>query len=168
MEGYQASSLNAFRSAISSAHDQIDGMTIGKHPLLCLVLKGAFHATSRPPLPCYTAAWNVQTVLKYLESIGLSTDFPITQVSHLQACSAPGINYIFSFCRPSSIAKRFSPEEVVFFPVALAKQSMQGKPLKKFFFSSFPHMSSTDTQGLDCPSQTQGCYQIVHVHGQTP
>ena len=46
-EGYQASSLNAFRSAISSesAHDQVDGMTIGKHPLLFHVLKGAFHAT---------------------------------------------------------------------------------------------------------------------------
>ena len=41
-EGYQASSLNAFRSAISSAHDQVDGVTIGKHPLLCSALKGSF------------------------------------------------------------------------------------------------------------------------------
>ena len=83
-EGYQASSLNAFRSTISWAHDQVNGVTIGKHPLLCSVLKGAFHATCRPPLPRYTAAWNVQAVLKYLESIGLSsTYFPFTQVSHL-------------------------------------------------------------------------------------
>jgi len=59
-EGYQASSLNAFRSAISWAHDQIDGVTLGKHPLLCGALKVAFHATCRPPLPHYTAAWNVQ------------------------------------------------------------------------------------------------------------
>ena len=45
-EGYQASFLNAFRYAISSTHDQIlvDGVKIGKHPLLCRVLKGAFHA----------------------------------------------------------------------------------------------------------------------------
>jgi len=38
----------------------------------------------------------VQAVLKYLESIGLSsTYFPITQVSHLQASNAAGINYTF-------------------------------------------------------------------------
>ena len=43
-EGYQASSLNAFRSAIS-VHDQVDGVTLGKHPLLCSELKVAFHAT---------------------------------------------------------------------------------------------------------------------------
>ena len=79
-EGNQASSLNVFRPAISSAHDQFDGVTIGKHPLLCLELKGAFQATCRPPLPHYIAVWNVQTVLKYLESIGLSMYFPITQV----------------------------------------------------------------------------------------
>ena len=54
-EEYQASSLNVVTSAISSAHDQVDGVTIGKHPLLCLKLKGAFQATCRPPLPRYTA-----------------------------------------------------------------------------------------------------------------
>jgi len=37
-EGYQTSSLNSFRSAISSAHDQVDGVAIGKHPLICRVL----------------------------------------------------------------------------------------------------------------------------------
>jgi len=86
-EGYQASSLNAFRSAISSARDQVDSMTIGKHPLLCHEPKGAFHATVHVSHHCrityiYTAAWNVQTVIKYLESIGLSMYFPATQVSH--------------------------------------------------------------------------------------
>ena len=51
-QGYQSSLLNSFRSAISSAHDQVDGVTLGKHPLICRVLKGAFNA--RPPLLCYT------------------------------------------------------------------------------------------------------------------
>ena len=59
-QGYQSRSLNAFRSTISSAHDQVDGVAIGRHPI-CRMLKGAFHAT--PPLPHYTATWNVQTVL---------------------------------------------------------------------------------------------------------
>ena len=79
-EGYQTSSLNAFRSTISSVHDQVDGVTIGKYPLLCCVLKGAFHAICRPPFPRYTAAWNLQAILEYLDSIGLSsTYFSFTQ-----------------------------------------------------------------------------------------
>ena len=104
------------------------------------LLKGAFYATCRPPLPHYTATWNVQAVLKYLESIGLSsTYFPFTQVSHLQACNAAGINDIFSFHRPSRTATRFSLEKVVFLPAALTKQSMQGKSLKEFNFSLVFH-----------------------------
>ena len=118
----------------STVHDQVDGMTIGKHLLLCRVLKGAFHATCRPLLPRYTAAWNVQAVLKYLESSVSSTYFLLTQISHLQACNTAGINYTFLFRRPSSTATRFSPEDVVFLPAALAKQLRQGKALKKFFF----------------------------------
>ena len=74
-EGYQASSLNSFRSAISSVHDQVDGVTIGKHPMICRVLKGAFNA--RPPLPCYTATCNVQTVLHYLERTEPSTSLSL-------------------------------------------------------------------------------------------
>jgi len=72
-EGYQASSLNFFRSAISSAHNQVDGVTIGKHPMICHVLKGAFSA--RLPLPHYTATWNVQVVLNYLEGLGASAPY---------------------------------------------------------------------------------------------
>jgi len=49
VEGYQASSLNSFRSTISSAHDQIDGITIGKHPMIYRVLN------ARLPLPYYTS-----------------------------------------------------------------------------------------------------------------
>jgi len=74
-EGYQTSSLNSFRSAISSAHDHIDGVSIGKHPLICQVLKGTFNA--RPPLLRYTATWDAQMVLQYLEGIGPSTSLSL-------------------------------------------------------------------------------------------
>jgi len=58
-QGYQTSSIN--RSAISSVHDRLDDMDVGKHPLVSRILKGAFHA--RPPLPHYISTWNVQVVL---------------------------------------------------------------------------------------------------------
>ena len=42
-EGYQSSSLNVFRSAISSVHGKVDGVEVGKHPIISRLLKGAFH-----------------------------------------------------------------------------------------------------------------------------
>ena len=36
-QGYQTSSLNAYRSAISSVHDRVDDMDVGKHPLVARV-----------------------------------------------------------------------------------------------------------------------------------
>ena len=48
-QGYQTNFLNAYRLAISSVHDKVDDMDVGKHPLVARLLKGAFHA--RPPLP---------------------------------------------------------------------------------------------------------------------
>jgi len=89
------------------------------------------------------------------ELYGDGYQVPITQVSHLQACNAAGINNTFLFCRPSSIATKFSPEEVVFLPAALAKQSRQGEPLEEFFFSSFPQNSEV------CHVQTLKQYEAL-------
>ena len=44
-EGYQSRSLNAYRSAISSIHDSVDGMDVGKHPVPSRLLKGAYPTT---------------------------------------------------------------------------------------------------------------------------
>ena len=43
-EGYQYQSLNAYRSAISSTHDNVDGVSVGSHPAVTRLLKGAFHS----------------------------------------------------------------------------------------------------------------------------
>ena len=48
-QGYQYRSLNSYRSAISSVHEKVDGHSIGEHPLVTRMLKGAFH--ERPPQP---------------------------------------------------------------------------------------------------------------------
>lgn len=42
-EGYQHRSLNAYRSAISSIHQKVDGQNIGQHPLVCQLLKGSYN-----------------------------------------------------------------------------------------------------------------------------
>ena len=60
-QGYEYRSLNSYRSAISSIHEKVDGVEIGKHPLLTQILKGAFN--QRPPKPKYSSIWNVDQVL---------------------------------------------------------------------------------------------------------
>jgi len=90
-QGYQSRFLNAFRSAISSVHNQVDSVAVGQHPTICRLLKGAFH--ERPPLPRYTATWNVQTVLQYLEGMGptatLSLKFLTFKLVMLLALTRP-------------------------------------------------------------------------------
>ena len=51
-KGYSYRSLNGYRSAISSTHDRVDGMSIRQHPLVCCLLAGVFN--SNPPQPRYT------------------------------------------------------------------------------------------------------------------
>ena len=51
-QGYKYSSLNAYRLAISSTHEKVDGQPVGQHPTIVRVLKEAFNM--RPPLPKYS------------------------------------------------------------------------------------------------------------------
>ena len=60
-QGFQYRSLNAYRSAISSVHEKIDGIEVGKHPLVSRMLKGVFN--ERPPRPKYESVWKVDQVL---------------------------------------------------------------------------------------------------------
>ena len=42
-EGYKYRSLNAYRSAISSIHEPVEGQSVGQYPLVSHLLKGAFN-----------------------------------------------------------------------------------------------------------------------------
>jgi len=114
---------------------------IGKHPLISWVLKGVFN--TRPPLPHYTATWNIQMVLHYQENMGPSSSLSLRYLSLR-------LTMLLALTRPSCSAdlaslqlshRQFSPEGMVFLPATLVKQSRQGKLLNEFFFLSFPHNS---------------------------
>ena len=136
-EGYQYRSLNSYRSAIASMHAPIDGVSIGQHPLVSRLLRGAFQ--SRPPLPRYTETWDVSKVLTHLNSHNLEGDVSLKLLTlrtvMLLALTRPS--------RSTDLAKlnlagfRNSPEGAVFLPAALAKQSSANKTLKDFFFPRF-------------------------------
>ena len=86
-EGYQSRLLNAYRSAISSVHDDVDGVEVGKHPMVSRLLKGAYHV--RPSLTRYSSTWDVQVVLHYFEGLGPSSSLSI-KATHLQTSDVDG------------------------------------------------------------------------------
>uniref|UniRef100_A0A1X7VY44 Core-binding (CB) domain-containing protein n=1 Tax=Amphimedon queenslandica TaxID=400682 RepID=A0A1X7VY44_AMPQE len=67
-EGYQYNSVNAYRSAISSVHEKLDGLLVGQHPIITRLVQGVFNV--RSPIPRYSNTWDVQRVLNYLDSQG--------------------------------------------------------------------------------------------------
>ena len=54
--GYQYNSVNAYRSAISSVHEKVDGVSVGQHPTVTRLVKGIFDI--RPPIPRYSNTWD--------------------------------------------------------------------------------------------------------------
>ena len=137
-EGYQYSSVNAYRSAISSVHDKVEGVNVGQHPTIIRLLKGIFNV--RPPIPRYSATWDVQKVLDFLEAGGKPPTMSLKALTlrtvFLLAVTRPSRSADLSQLDISRI--RTLANGVVFVPTVLAKQSRQGKPIEDFFFPSFP------------------------------
>ena len=56
-QGYQYQSLNFYCSAISSVHEKVDGNSIGVHPAVTKLLKGAFHTRPLQPRLVPSGMW---------------------------------------------------------------------------------------------------------------
>ena len=152
-EGYQYRSLNAYRSAISSVHDRVDGVSVGQHPLVARVLKGAFN--ERPPQPRYSQTWDVSMVTAYLDSLGDNADLDLPDLTMK-------LTIFMALTRPTRSSdltsldlrfRRYAPEGVVFKPTKLAKQSKPEKEIAEIFFPSFPHNTKL------CPVHTLRAYE---------
>ena len=48
-------------------HNCIEGVPIGQHPLVSRLLKDVYNI--RPPQPRYSSTWDVDVVIKYLQSL---------------------------------------------------------------------------------------------------
>ena len=77
--GLEYSTLNTYRSAISAFHKEIDGCSVGQHPRIKQLLKGAFNRN--PPKPRYLKTWNVDTVLKTLTKLGDNSELNLKDLS---------------------------------------------------------------------------------------
>ena len=128
--GYKYQSLNAYRSAILSTHEYVDGVSIGSHPTVSRLLQGAFN--SRPPQPWYSSFWDVGVVIQHIRGLGANKD-----LSHKQLTLKTVI--LLALTRLSCLAdlfklnlqtRSFKSNGVVFRPIHLAKQSRSSKPFQ--------------------------------------
>ena len=62
-KGYKYCTIGVYRSTISNFHQPIDGIVIGKHPLMSKFMKGVYSMS--PPEPKYFVTWDVNQVLSF-------------------------------------------------------------------------------------------------------
>ena len=134
--GKQYSTINMYRSMISSSHPPIDGVVIGKHPIVSRFMQGVFN--SRPPCPRYSFTWDVDVVISYLRSMGPTEQLSLKDAS-LKLVTLMALS---SANRSSDLHaldlefRHFTPEGVVFVLPTLTKTRRSG-PQKELFYSKF-------------------------------
>ena len=76
---FSYSAINTARSALSSIITLGKGESVGSHPLISRIMKGIFQL--KPSLPKYTTIWDVGQLLGYLESLPLSAELSLKDLS---------------------------------------------------------------------------------------
>ena len=75
--GYRA--LNTARSSLATILPSFEGYEVGKHPIVCWMLKGAYE--KHPPQPKYTAFWDVNKVFELVKSWGKNLELSLRLLS---------------------------------------------------------------------------------------
>ena len=73
--GKQYSSINTYRTVISTTNEEVEGAPVGKHPMICRLMQGVYN--SRPPMPKYAEIWDVSQVLNFLDKQGVNLDLKL-------------------------------------------------------------------------------------------
>ena len=72
--GKSYSTINTYRSALSSTLYPFNNSAVGTHPLIVRLVKGVYN--ERRPTPRYSTTWNVTKVTDYLKTL-----FPLDQLN---------------------------------------------------------------------------------------
>ena len=80
LNGKQYHTIYSYRSSISATHLPVDGVQVGKHPLVTRLLKGVSHLC--PPQPKCNGRWKVEDVLSYVLSLGTTDNLSVKDLTH--------------------------------------------------------------------------------------
>ena len=136
-EGMQYRSVNTIRSAVSMTHVHIEGIPVGRHPLVSQLLKGMYNL--RPPQPRYSTTWDVDIVIRYLQSLGNNDSLPLKVLSQkllllMALVEASRVSELQALDLRYQI---FRPEGVVFNIPTLGKKRWGAPPIQ-VMFGAFP------------------------------
>ena len=136
-QGKKYRTLSSYRSAISMTHCPIDGVVVGKHPLVSRLLRGIFN--SRPPQPKYLSTWDVDAVLSYLRNQGCNSALSLKQLTLklamlLALANASRSSEIHALSTEHMVR---STHGVKFQLHELTKTARPGKPNSELHFSYF-------------------------------
>ena len=135
--GLSYSTMNSYRSAISSCHDLVDGLPAGQHPMILRLLKGMFYL--KPPRPKYAVTWDVGKVISFLRDLPQVRLLSLKQLT-LKLCMLISLT---SADRGQSIAlmdisnKAVTHGKATFFITGLTKCSAPGKSCKEIVLPAF-------------------------------
>ena len=137
-KGYKYRTIGVYRSTISNFHQPIDGIVIGKHPLMSKFMKGVYSVCL--PEPKYFVTWDVNQVLSFLKTWAPAEKLTLKQLT-LKLVTLAALT---SAARSSSVHKmdlrfrQFKSNGVLFKIPELTKCSGSKRPLKELFLVSFP------------------------------
>ncbi|XP_068707939.1 uncharacterized protein [Montipora foliosa] len=137
-EGLSYSTLNSYRSALSSTLCPRDGTTVGCDPLVSRLLKEIYNL--RPPLPRYSSTWDVSVLTQYLGTLFPLNSLSLKQltlkaVSLCALCSA-GRSQTLGALSVSNLVQH--KESIQFIVTERLKTSRPGKPSVIVIFPSVP------------------------------
>ena len=95
--GLSFSSVNGYKTAIAKFLNDSDSSAAASRPVKRL-MRGVFNAN--PPLPCYADIWDVNILLKHLESLHP----PDTLSDYMLGVKTCALVTVFSLSRSSSVA----------------------------------------------------------------
>ena len=151
-EGLSYSTLNSYRSALSSTLCPRDGTTVGCDPLVSRLLKGIYNL--RPPLPRYSSTWDVSFLTQYLGTLLPLNSLSLKQltlktVSLCALCSAGRSQTLGALSISNSVQHK---ESIQFIVTERLKTSRPGRPSVIVIFPSVPSKPHV------CPMSTVSAY----------
>lgn len=142
-KGLKYSTLCGYRSAISSYHDNVDGLKVGEHPTLIRLIKGVFNL--RPPSRQLQASWDLGLVLRKLRGkpfeplADVSARWLTLKTALLVALSTAGRSSDITKlgCKEPYLRWERNPAGIRFVTRGLRKQDRASHLLKDIYVSGF-------------------------------